>query len=214
MPIGIVNSTLLTVSNRARPFEPAHACGRHDLAPCFRFGIAADDGERPIGSYWCLHAVYGLAWADLAYVTDPGVATVLLCGAAVIVLLLSIVRLRPRRTTMPQPDDGAVGTGIKRINVATGLAVVAVVLVLHAIGERHYLIPAVLAVMAVHFLSLWRLLGRASLAAMGAALMAAAILAVVGRNTAMAPMLASVVFLLNAVRLLFGRAPAHDNGNG
>lgn len=98
--------------------------------------------------------------------------------------------------------------GIIRINVATGVAVVAAIVIAHGMRADRYLVAVVLVVMAVHFLPLWKLLGRSSLAVMGAALAASAVLVFLNIPSDVAPMLASLIFSANSGRLA-ARQRAH-----
>lgn len=151
-----------------------------------------------------VHAVYGLAWAGCAFAIQPGLLAVLLIAAGASLFAISIARVR-RSGQTPPPDERATGSGILRINVTTGVAIVVTILALHGLHTDRLLIAAILAVMAVHFLPLWMLLHRPSLAMMGAALAGATVLAVTEASPGPATMIASLTFLVNCGRIIMTR---------
>lgn len=146
-----------------------------------------------------IHAVYALAWAAFACAERPRPIALLLPAGGVVVALLSVARLKHHSPT--QPADRPVSETIIAINVATGSAIVGAIIILHALSANRHVVPTILVVMAIHFIPLWRLLGRPSLAAMGVELAGAAAIGASGGPSDVAPLLASLIFLVNGALL-------------
>ncbi|WP_125471520.1 hypothetical protein [Sphingomonas sp. FARSPH] len=153
-----------------------------------------------------IHAIYGAACAAMVYAELHRPVALILLGASLFALIASTVSFDGRGGAGRNDPD--VSAGIIRINVATGVAVVAAIVIAHGMRADRYLVAVVLVVMAVHFLPLWKLLGRSSLAVMGAALAASAVLVFLNIPSDVAPMLASLIFSANSGRLA-ARQRAH-----
>lgn len=156
-----------------------------------------------------IHAAYATAWAAAAVMLGlPLAGSVVLLLVGLGALLLAGTRLAHAMPCVPV-DDNMSGRSIKRINVVTGIVACLVIVACHLLHADRWLVPGVLAVMAFHFVPLWRLLGRLSLLLMGVALLVAAIAGVFATSAAISATAASVIFLANSVRILFAGKRKH-----
>lgn len=133
---------------------------------------------------------------------------------ALSILILALVlavattrRLRARPATTDAPDPG-VTRWMRRINITTAAAALLYGFALSQAGQEPRAIAAVLVVLGVHFVPMWRLLRRRSLLGLGIALIVIGLL--VWHSPVMAAsgcFFAALLFAGTAVRLLLREPP-------
>ena len=119
-----------------------------------------------------IHAVYAGGWALVSLAAggvSPAPAVALLLFA--VALVVGVVRQLRRRAAVPAMDADLT-RWVRRVNIVTALAALLYGWALSGVGQEGKAVAAVLVILGLHFLPMWLLLRRASLLAIGVALVA------------------------------------------